>query len=63
VNLSDCNISVRAYSCLHRAGIYTVEDLCNQTEDDMMRIRNLGRRCLMEILELMKSNGWKFKNN
>jgi hypothetical protein len=62
MNLDDLELSVRAYNCLKRAGINTVEELCNRTMDDMMRVRNLGIRCLKEIIEIMKTNGLKFKD-
>jgi hypothetical protein len=60
--LDELGLSVRAYNCLRRAGINTVEDLCNKTPDDMMKVRNLGRRCLEEVINIMKVNGWKFKD-
>jgi DNA-directed RNA polymerase subunit alpha len=61
LDLSEYGISVRACDCLRNAGINTVKDLCNQTKDDVIKIKNLGRKSLMEILDLMKHNGWKFK--
>jgi DNA-directed RNA polymerase subunit alpha len=61
MELSNFDISVRAWTCLKSAGINTVNDLCNLTKDDIIKIRNLGRKSLEEILKLMKDNGWKFK--
>lgn len=61
MDLDELEISVRAYNCLKRSGINTIEDLCNLTEDDIMRVRNLGRRSFMEVLNVMKDNGLKFK--
>ena len=61
LELDELELSVRAYNCLRRAGIRTVEDLCNKTEDDMMRVRNLGRKSLYEILEKMAKHGLGFR--
>ena len=60
--IDELGLSVRTYYCLKHAGIYTVEDLCNRTEEDMMKIRNLGRRSLEEILAGLKANGMSLKN-
>lgn len=61
MNLNELELSVRAYSCLKRAGINTVEDLCSITTKDMLRVRNLGRKCLEEVIQVMKDNGLKFR--
>jgi DNA-directed RNA polymerase subunit alpha len=61
MKIMELGLSVRAYNCLQRAGVRTTEDLCNKTPEDIMSVRNLGRRCLEEILEVMKSHGLKFK--
>ena len=50
-------LSVRSYNCLKRAGINTVEELCNKTSDDMMKVRNLGRKSLEEVLAKLKELG------
>jgi DNA-directed RNA polymerase subunit alpha len=63
MNISDLDISCRAYNCLKRAGINTTEDLCNMTTDDMWRVRNLGRKSLEEILGVMKDQGLKFRES
>jgi DNA-directed RNA polymerase subunit alpha len=60
MNLDELELSVRAYNCIKRAGINTVEDLCNMTAEDMMKVKNLGRKCLEEVIEAMKANGLKF---
>lgn len=60
MSIGELELSVRAYNCLKRAGINTTEDLCNMTEEDMMRVRNLGRRSLQEIIGVMKDRGLKF---
>ena len=49
MNLEDMDLSVRSYNCLKRAGIDTLEDIIQKTEDDMIKIRNLGRKNLKEI--------------
>ena len=59
--LEDLNLSVRAYNCLRRAGIDTTEDLCSRTPNQMLRIRDLGRKTLEEIMEKMEQNGLKFR--
>jgi hypothetical protein len=61
MNLDELELSVRAYNCLMRAGITTVEELCNKTTEDMMRVRNLGSRCLGELIGILKANGLKFR--
>ena len=48
---------VRSYNCLKRAGINTVEELCNKTSEDMMKVRNLGRKSLEEVLAKLKELG------
>ena len=63
MGLDELELSVRAYNCLMRAGIRSTEDLCNKTAEDMMRVRNLGRRCLEEVIEKMKAHGMKFKDD
>ena len=50
-------LSVRAYSCLRRSGKDTIKDLVVMTEDDLMGTRNLGKSCLKEIVELIRSLG------
>lgn len=53
LSIEELDLSVRSYNCLKRAGINTVEDLANKTEDDMMKVRNLGRKSLDEVLNKM----------
>ena len=50
MNIDELELSVRSYNCLKRAGINTVEELCNKTPEDMMKVRNLGRKSLEEVL-------------
>ena len=57
LELSDINLSVRSYNCLKRAGINTVAELCDKTPEDMMKVRNLGRKSLEEVLAKLKELG------
>ena len=57
MNIDELELSVRSYNCLKRAGINTVEELCNRTSDDMMKVRNLGRKSLEEVLAKLKELG------
>jgi DNA-directed RNA polymerase subunit alpha len=57
MTIEELDLSVRSYNCLKRAGINTVEDLTNRTEDDMMKVRNLGRKSLEEVLQKMQVLG------
>ena len=55
------DLSVRSYNCLKRAGINTIEDLTNKTEDEMMKVRNLGRKSLDEVLGKLHEVGLSLK--
>ena len=57
MNIDELELSVRSYNCLKRAGINTVEELCNRTSEDMMKVRNLGRKSLEEVLNKLKELG------
>jgi len=57
LSIEELDLSVRSYNCLKRAGINTVEDLANKTEEDMMKVRNLGRKSLEEVLNKMNELG------
>jgi len=57
MTIEELDLSVRSYNCLKRAGINTVEDLTNRTEADMMKVRNLGRKSLEEVLNKLKALG------
>ena len=61
LSIEELDLSVRSYNCLKRAGINTVEDLANKTEEDMMKVRNLGRKSLEEVLNKMTELGLKLK--
>ena len=54
LNIDELELSVRSFNCLKRAGINTVEELCNKTSDEMMKVRNLGKKSLDEVLEKLK---------
>ena len=55
MTIEELDLSVRSFNCLKRAGINTVEDLINKTEDDMMKVRNLGRKSLDEVVAKLES--------
>ncbi len=55
MTIEELDLSVRSFNCLKRAGINTVEDLINKTEDDMMKVRNLGRKSLDEVVAKLTS--------
>ena len=57
MSIDELELSVRSYNCLKRAGINTVEELCNRTPEDMMKVRNLGRKSLEEVLAKLKELG------
>ncbi len=57
MSIDELELSVRSYNCLKRAGINTVEELTNKTSEDMMKVRNLGRKSLDEVLAKLKDLG------
>ncbi|MGE5581659.1 MAG: DNA-directed RNA polymerase subunit alpha [Bacillota bacterium] len=57
MTIEELDLSVRSYNCLKRAGINTVEELTRKTEEDMMKVRNLGRKSLEEVQQKMESLG------
>ncbi len=57
MNIDELELSVRSYNCLKRAGINTVEELINRTPEDMMKVRNLGRKSLEEVLAKLNELG------
>ncbi len=61
--IEELDLSVRSYNCLKRAGIVNVEDLTNKTEDEMMKVRNLGRKSLEEVTNKLHSLGLDFTPN
>ena len=61
MTIEELDLSVRSYNCLKRAGINNVEDLTNKTEEDMMKVRNLGRKSLEEVREKLHELEMDFK--
>ena len=57
MTIEELDFSVRSFNCLKRAGINTVEDLISKSEDDMMKVRNLGRKSLEEVINKLQSLG------
>ena len=57
MTIEELDMSVRSFNCLKRAGIDTVEDLINRTEDEMMKVRNLGKKSLEEVIQKLHSLG------
>ncbi|MGN1084158.1 MAG: DNA-directed RNA polymerase subunit alpha C-terminal domain-containing protein, partial [Lachnospiraceae bacterium] len=57
MSIEELELSVRSFNCLKRAGINTVEELINKTPEDMMKVRNLGRKSLEEVLAKLKELG------
>ncbi len=62
-SIDDLDLSVRAYNCLKRAGILTIRDLVDKSENEMMKIRNLGKKSLKEVIDKIKDMGLKFRND
>lgn len=58
--IEELDLSVRAYNCLKRAGLHSLQDLTGMTENEMMKIRNLGKKSLKEVMDKVKEMGLKF---
>lgn len=63
MSIEELDLSVRSYNCLKRANIITVQELTLKTEDDMMKVRNLGKKSLKEVRDKLKALGLSFKIN
>lgn len=63
MSIDELELSVRSYNCLKRAGINTVEDLIGKSEEDMMKVRNLGRKSLDEVVNKIASLGFKLSKD
>ena len=63
MTIEELDLSVRSFNCLKRANIDTVEDLIERTEDDMMKVRNLGRKSLEEVIQKLESLGLSLKKD
>ena len=61
--IEELDLSVRSFNCLKRAGINTVEDLTTKTEEDMMKVRNLGRKSLEEVIQKLNSLGFSLAHS
>ena len=62
MTIEGLDLSVRSYNCLKRAGIQTVQELAQKTEDEMIKVRNLGKKSLKEVKEKLQELGLAFKN-
>ena len=62
MSVEDLDLSVRSYNCLKRAGIHTVEDLTKKSEEDMLKVRNLGRKSLEEVINKLHDLGLDLRN-
>lgn len=60
-NIEDMELSVRSYNCLKRANIHTIEDLTKKTIDDMLKVRNLGKKSLDEVIQKLQGYGLSLK--
>ena len=63
MTIEELDLSVRSFNCLKRAGINTVEDLINKSEEEMMKVRNLGRKSLEEVITKLHSLGFTLSHN
>ncbi|MBQ8203633.1 MAG: DNA-directed RNA polymerase subunit alpha [Clostridia bacterium] len=63
LTIDELDLSVRSFNCLKRAGINTVEDLINKSEEDMLKVRNLGRKSLEEVIAKLDSFGYTLKKD
>ena len=61
--IEDLDLSVRSYNCLKRANINTVRELTQKTEEEMMKVRNLGRKSLKEVVQKLREIGLDLKNS
>jgi DNA-directed RNA polymerase subunit alpha len=61
-SIDEMELSVRSFNCLKRAGIHTVEDLTKKSEEDMLKVRNLGRKSLDEVIQKLQSYGLSLRN-
>ena len=61
--IEELDLSVRSYNCLKRAGINTVGELTQKTSEEMMRVRNLGRKSLKEVIQKLHEIGWELRHS
>lgn len=62
-SIDELDLSIRSYNCLTRAGIMTIEDLTNRTEEDMIKVRNLGKKSLEEVVAALAKYGYTLKDD
>ena len=62
LTIEELDLSVRSYNCLKRAGIHTASELASRTEEEMMKVRNLGRKSLEEVVAKLNELGLTLKN-
>ena len=62
MTIEELDLSVRSYNCLKRAGISTVNELCNKTEEELVKFRNLGKKSLKEVKEKLAKIGKSFRD-
>ena len=63
MTIEELDLSVRSFNCLKRAGINTVGDLVSKSEDEMMKVRNLGRKSLEEVMAKLESLGFSLSHD
>ena len=63
MTIEDLDLSVRSYNCLKRAGINTVNELTQRSEEDMMKVRNLGRKSLEEVIHKLEELDLSLRSN
>ncbi|MBQ2716485.1 MAG: DNA-directed RNA polymerase subunit alpha, partial [Clostridia bacterium] len=63
MTIEELDLSVRSFNCLKRAGIDTVEDLVSRSEDEMIKVRNLGKKSLEEVILKLESLGLTLRND
>ena len=63
MTIEELDLSVRSFNCLKRAGINTVEDLVSKSEEDMMKVRNLGRKSLEEVIWKLAQLGYSLRKD
>ena len=63
MSIEEMDLSVRSYNCLKRANIHTIEDLTQRTEEDMLKVRNLGRKSLEDVVSKLASYGLTLKSS
>ena len=62
MTIEDLDLSVRSFNCLKRAGINTVDDLINKSEEEMMKVRNLGKKSFDEVKEKLQQLGFNLSS-